>query len=111
MDIGATSSLGSIQVHRIYGAIRPIAPVSPRLTSAIPGEFAPSTQSHLSTQSTLSTLPTRSSMTAGSVRTPADPSLAPGLGQSDALQLYGRAADRIEAATAVRLGQMLDRRA
>lgn len=77
MDIAATSQLGSLQVHRIYGAIRPVAPVSP--------------------------------LTAGSVRTPADPTLAPTLGQRDTLQFYGRAADRIEAATSVRLGQMLDR--
>jgi len=78
MDIASIQSLGSIQVHRIHGAIRPVAPVAP--------------------------------LTAGEVRTPADPELAPGLSQSASLQLYGRAADRIEAATAVRLGQILDRR-
>jgi len=75
----ALSSLASIQVQRIYGAIRPIEAIRP--------------------------------LTAGQVRTPADPSLAPGLGQGDALQLYSRAADRIEAATAVQLGRIVDRQA
>lgn len=79
MEIAASSAAGSLQVHRIYGAIRPVSPIAP--------------------------------LTAGSVRTPADPSFAPGLPANDSLQFYGRAADRIEAATAVRLGQILDRRA
>lgn len=48
-------------------------------------------------------------LTAGQVGTPADPALAPGLRPSGALPLYSRAADRIEAATAVRLGQIVDR--
>lgn len=79
MEIGPAHSIGSLSVHRIYGAIQPISAIAP--------------------------------LTAGNVRTPADPSFAPGLASDGALQLYGRAADRIEAATAVRLGQILDRRA
>lgn len=79
MDVAPLQLAGAIQVHRIYGAIRPVAPIAP--------------------------------LAAGSVRTPADPALAPGLSQSDNLQLYSRAADRIEAATSVRLGQIFDRRA
>lgn len=76
MEISPSASLQSLQVHRIYGAIRPVASIAP--------------------------------LTAGTVRTPADPALAPGLPHSDALQLYGRAADRIEAATAVSLGRIVD---
>jgi len=79
MEISPASSLGSIQVRRIHGAIRPVAPAS----AVTP-------------------------LTAGSVRTPADPALAPGLAHGETLQLYGRAADRIEAATAVRLGRIVD---
>lgn len=79
MEINAASSLHALQVHRIYGAIRPVAPVTP--------------------------------LAAGRVHTPADPSLAPGLAAGGTLQLYGRAADRIEAATAVSLGRIVDHRA
>lgn len=79
MEISATTSLQSLQVHRLYGAIRPVTPSAP--------------------------------LTAGRVRTPAEPALAPSLPQTEALQLYGRAADRIEAATSVRLGQIIDHRA
>ncbi len=79
MELSPATALHSLQVHRIYGAVKPISAVAP--------------------------------LAAGRVRTPADPALAPGLPQGETLQFYGRAADRIEAATAVRLGRFVDQRA
>ena len=51
-------------------------------------------------------------LAAGRVSQPADPDLVSGGSLSrSSLPLYSRAADRMEAATGVRLGQIFDRRA
>lgn len=51
-------------------------------------------------------------LAAGRVDTPADPMLAPGVRPAaGSLALYTRAADRIEAATGVELGSLVDRQA
>ena len=99
---------GSIPFHvaRAYGAQKPQA-ARPAANPAPPPSSAAARPADAFQPAGAAQSPTIQSLIAGQVQRPIDfmPNVAP---QSESLQLYTRAADRIEAATAVQIGRSLD---